>query len=175
MEFKLRPWRIEDLEDVARAADNPRIRANMSDEFPDSAEKWAKFLAAVVDNERILYRAVEIDGRVGGAIGIGPQTGVHRRNAELGYWLAEEFWGRGIITAAIREIVALGFAAFDIDRIFARPFESNAGSHRALEKAGFRLEARFEKTIVKDGALLDELVYAVRRPAKPERNERSGE
>ena len=83
---------------------------------------------------------------------------------ELGYWLAEPFWGQGIITRAIGQMVQYGFENFDITRIFARPFGTNIGSQKALKKAGFLLEARFEKTLFKNGQFLDELVYALRKP-----------
>nr|GFD37118.1 acetyltransferase (GNAT) domain protein [Tanacetum cinerariifolium] len=110
--------------------------------------------------------AIEVDGQAVGGIGIHPQDDIHRRNAELGYWLAEPFWGQGIISAAIGQAVAFAFQTYDIDRVFARPFGTNLGSQRVLEKNGFVLEGRFEKALVKDGELLDELVYAIRREAK---------
>ena len=82
----------------------------------------------------------------------------------MGYWLAEPFWGHGIITKAIIEIVGYGFENLqDIDRIFARPFGSNKASQRVLEKAGFQLEGRFEKTLWKNEQFEDELIYAIRR------------
>ena len=81
----------------------------------------------------------------------------------MGYWLAEQYWGQGIITEAIRQMAEYSFTTLDIDRIFARPFGTNTASQRALEKAGFILEARFEKTIFKNGEYQDELFYAVRK------------
>jgi len=81
----------------------------------------------------------------------------------LGYWLAESYWGKGIITQAIRAIVDYGFETFEIDRIFARPFGSNIASQKVLEKVGFILEARLIKTIWKNGRYEDELIYAKRR------------
>ena len=81
---------------------------------------------------------------------------------ELGYWLAEPFWGNGIMSKAIEEIVDYGFDKFQITRIFARHYGSNKASQRVLEKAGFVLEATFEKTFYKNGEFLDELVYAIR-------------
>ena len=85
------------------------------------------------------------------------------KNAELGYWLAEPFWGKGIITYAIQEMVEYGFKTFDITRIFAIPFGTNIASQKALEKAGFILEARLNKTIFKNGEYQDELIYAIRK------------
>jgi RimJ/RimL family protein N-acetyltransferase len=107
--------------------------------------------------------AIEVAGRVAGGIGIHPQNDVYRKNAELGYWLAEPYWGNGIMSRAIPEMVDYAFKKFDVDRIFARPFGTNLASQKVLEKAGFVLEARFEKTVFKNGTMLDELVYATRR------------
>ena len=98
-----------------------------------------------------------------GGIGVHPQTDIHFKNAELGYWLAEPLWGQGIITKAILQMVDYGFKTYDITRIFARPFGTNIGSQKALEKAGFTLEGRFEKSLFKNDEYVDELIYAIRR------------
>ena len=71
--------------------------------------------------------------------------------------------GQGIATGAVKEIVEFGFRTYDINRIFAKTFGTNRASQRVLEKAGFQLECRFEKTLFKNGEFLDELIYAVRR------------
>jgi len=163
MDFKLRPWRIDDLESVSRNADHPDITRFMSDGFPDRIDKWKSFLEFATNDTSILYLAIEINGRAAGGIGVSPKKDVMRKNAELGYWLAEKYWGQGIMTRAISEIVSLAFETFDINRIYATPFGTNFASHRILEKAGFKLEARFEKIVIKNGELLDEFVYAIRR------------
>ena len=78
---------------------------------------------------------------------------------------AEPFWGQGIMTKAVSKIVDYGFKNLDITRIFARPFGTNIGSQKVLEKAGFVLEGKFNATIFKNGEYLDELIYAVRKPS----------
>jgi [ribosomal protein S5]-alanine N-acetyltransferase len=166
MEFKLRPWTIDDLESVTKNANNSNITNFMSDGFPNSIEKWKSFLEFAVIDESILYLAIEVNGQAVGGIGVSPKKDIMRNNAELGYWLSEDYWRQGIITSAIREIVKLAFAKFDINRIYATPFETNFASHKVLEKAGFTLEARFKKIVLKNGELLDELVYAIRREKK---------
>ena len=85
------------------------------------------------------------------------------KNMELGYFLGEPFWGKGIITEAVKQIVDYGFQHFDITRIYARPYGNNPASQKVLEKAGFTLEARIEKNIYKNGEFLDELIYAIRK------------
>jgi [ribosomal protein S5]-alanine N-acetyltransferase len=91
------------------------------------------------------------------------QSDIMRLNAELGYWIGEPFRGRGIMTEAIGEMVGFVFDNLEINRIYATPFEFNFASQRVLEKAGFTLEAMFEKVVIKNGVLIDELVYAIRR------------
>ncbi|HRB37696.1 MAG TPA: GNAT family protein, partial [Bacteroidia bacterium] len=107
--------------------------------------------------------AIDLDGEAIGAIGLHPQTDIFLKNAELGYWLAEKYWGKGFVSIAIKKIVEYGFSSFEIDRIFARPFGSNKASQRVLEKTGFVLEARLEKIIYKNNRYEDELIYAIRR------------
>jgi len=107
--------------------------------------------------------AIDLDGEAIGGIGVHPQLDVHCKNAEIGYFIGEPFWGKGIITQAIQKMVVYGFENWDVQRIFARPFGTNIGSQKALEKARFKLEARLEKTIFKNGVYEDELIYAVRR------------
>lgn len=161
----LRAWRITDLDNLIHYANNPNIAANLTNAFPHPyTEAHGKaFIETALSHEPSRIFALTMDDELIGGIGLHPQTDIYARNAELGYWLAEPFWGKGIMTKAIGEMVDYGFKTFDIDRIFARPFGSNIGSRRALEKAGFVLEAHFKNTIVKNGRMEDELVLAVRR------------
>jgi RimJ/RimL family protein N-acetyltransferase len=163
-EFTLRPWRESDLTSLVKYADNPRIAQFLTNAFPHpyTEEDGRAFLKMAVENPGM--RAIDVDGEAVGSIGIFPQTDVHERNAELGYWLAEPFWGHGIMTRAVREMVDFGFTTFpDVTRIFARPFSTNPASRRVLEKAGFTLEARLKDALYKNGAYMDELIFAIRR------------
>lgn len=168
--FKLRPWTIKDLDSLVRYADNFNIARNMADVFPHpyTYEKGRAFIEMANQSDPPNILAIEVEGEAAGGIGLHPQQDIYRKNAEMGYWLAEPFWGKGIITEAIRQMVDYGFANLDITRIYARPFGYNIGSQRALEKAGFVLEAKLEKTFYKNGEFLDELIYAVRRSAQSE-------
>jgi [ribosomal protein S5]-alanine N-acetyltransferase len=162
----LRPWTLEDLDNLVRFANNKKIAGNLTDAFPHpySREDGIAYITAhhpdrVPDPVRVF--AIEVDGIACGSIGIFPQTDIHRKNAEMGYWLAEDYWGRGIMTEAVKQIIEYGFNTFDITRIFARPFSTNIASQRVLEKSGMKLEGRFEKTLFKNGQFLDELIYAI--------------
>ncbi len=161
----LRPWTFDDLDDLVTYANNFKVARNLTNQFPHpyTKENGEAFIKMATSEQPYRIFAIDVNGVALGGIGLHPQTDIHQRNAELGYWLAEPFWGKGIMTRAVTEIVEYGFKIFDIDRIFARPFGTNFGSQKVLEKAGFILEARFEKTLFKNGEYLDELIYAVRR------------
>ncbi len=172
MIVKLRAWQYSDLDNLIQYANNRNIAKNLMDRFPHpySEADGKAFLAFAQSSGAEQIFAIEADGQAVGGISIEPQTDIHRKNAELGYWLAEPFWGQGIVTEAIRQVVEFAFTTYDIDRIFARPFGTNPASHRVLEKNHFILESRFEKVLYKNGEYLDELVYALRRGAWREQN-----
>lgn len=165
MEFTLRSFVEADAELLPGYANNFNIARFLTDAFPHPyAEQDAKrFIAMATQDEPRRILAIDIGGRASGAIGLHPQPDVFRANAELGYWLAEPFWGKGIMTEVVKQMVKYGFSQFDFQRIFARPFGTNLASQKVLEKAGFRLEGRFDRTLIKNGEWLDELVYAIRR------------
>ena len=162
--FQLRSWAINDLESLVQYANNYKIAKNLTNHFPHPyTEKHGRgFIERATQASPRQIMAIDINGRAVGSIGVFPQTDIMCKNAEMGYWLAEPFWGQGIISRAITQMVKYGFEHFDITRIYARPFGPNIASQRALEKAGFVLEGRYEKTIFKNGEYLDELVYAIR-------------
>ena len=167
MTFTLRTWALNDLDALVKFANNFEIAKNMTDQFPHpyTAENGKNFIGMATKDSPLHIFAIDINGQASGGIGIHPQSDIQRKNAELGYWLAQSFWGQGIITQAIIQMVDYGFKMFDINRIFARPFGTNIASQRALEKAGFTLEGQFEKSLIKNGDYVDELIYAVRRKA----------
>lgn len=165
MEFKLRKWAISDLDNLVKYANNWNIAKNMTNKFPypyTESDGKAFITFALKDNPIHIF-AIEINGEAVGGIGIHPETDIFIKNAELGYWLAESFWGQNIITKAVKQIIEFGFSTFDIDRIYARPFGTNIASQKILEKNNFKLEGRYDKILYKNGAYLDELVYAIRR------------
>lgn len=165
MHFTLRSWKPDDLDSLVKYGNNHKIAQYMMDQFPNpyTPEKGKAFIDLTTKYNPPNVLAIDIHGEAVGAIGIHLQSDIECKNAEMGYWLAEPFWGQGIMTQAIRQMVEYGFQNWNITRIFARPFGTNIGSQRALEKAGFVLEARFSKTLFKRGEYLDELVYAVRK------------
>jgi len=165
MEFKLRPWRVDDLKDLVDFANNPRIANNLTDAFPHPylEKDGISFIKMASNDNPTLIFAIEVDGKASGGIGLHQQTDLHKKNMELGYWLADIHWGKGIMSAAVREIVDYGFKTFKINRIYARPFGTNIGSQKVLQKVGFDLEGTFVKAIYKNGKYIDELIYSVRK------------
>ncbi|MFM9986391.1 MAG: GNAT family N-acetyltransferase [Flavobacteriales bacterium] len=161
----LRPWQTNDIDDLIRYANNPRIAANLTNAFPNPylKENGHAFIEMAISHQPTRIFAITHEDIAIGGIGLHLQTDVYARNAELGYWLAEPFWGKGIMSEAIHQITEYGFKTFDIDRIFARPFGSNVGSQRALEKNGFVLEAHLKNTFYKNEHYEDELIYALRK------------
>jgi len=159
--MKLRKWNDADLDSLVKYANNSNIAKWLTNGFPHPYTKkdGEAFLSMVANDNPTKVFAIEANGEAVGSIGIFPQSDIHEKSAEMGYWLAEEYWGKGIMTKAIQEIVEYGFQTFDIVRIFARPFSTNVKSQRLLEKAGFELEARLKKALFKNGEFMDELIY----------------
>ena len=161
----LRDWTEHDAPALARHADDPRIAATMRDGFPSpyTISDAHRFIAMATAPGRQLFLAIEVDGEACGGIGINPLENVHRGSAEIGYWLSGSFWGRGIITDAVRALVPVAFRQYDIVRLQAGIFSNNPASMRVLEKCGFVREAVHRNAITKNGVTMDEIVYAVLR------------
>lgn len=162
--YKLRKWQRGDERSLAENANNPNIWNNVRDYFPSpytltDAYEWINF----AQTERCNF-AIEVEGKAVGGIGIIFQKDVARRNAEIGYWLGETHWGKGIVSAAIIEMVGYVFESFpEINRIYAGVFQYNTASMRVLEKAGFEQEAILKEAVTKNNQLWDEHIFAIRR------------
>ncbi len=163
-ELALRSWKEEDAKRLAVIADNKKIADYLRDGFPhpyslDDARQF--ILRAIAEDNASRSFAIEINGVVAGSIGAYLKENVHRKNAELGYYLAEEYWGKGIMPKVIRCMTQYMFDNFDINRVYAQPFAMNTASRKVLEKAGFRLEAVLKSNIIKNGIVQDGCIYAL--------------
>jgi ribosomal-protein-alanine N-acetyltransferase len=148
---------------IVKYADNKKISDNLRDAFPypytlQDAENW---LALLNDNLPKRAFAVANNEEFIGAIGIEPCRDVNRFTGELGYWLGEPYWGKGIATLAVQKFINYVFEFYDLIKIFAYVFSSNPSSARVLIKTGFKLEGCMRKQIVKNGQTLDQLVYGI--------------
>lgn len=159
---RIRIWRHGDGPSLVRHANNHRVWINLRDSFPHpytmaDAERWiGQTLVATVPTSF----AIAVGDEAVGGIGVRLQEDVYRRSAELGYWLGETFWGRGIATEAVRAMTAYALEAFGLNRLYAGVFEWNEPSMRVLEKAGYVCEGRLRRSVVKDGRTIDSFLYA---------------
>jgi RimJ/RimL family protein N-acetyltransferase len=163
---KLRPWSVEDADQLAVIANNKNISDNLRDGFPypysiHDAYTWLNQVIPVNDPPR--FFAIVFNDQLCGSIGIVTKEDIYRKNVEIGYFLAEDYWGKGIITKAIKAVTSYAFSKFDIVRVYAEPFADNPGSRRALEKSGFICEALFRKNVIKNGIVKDSCIYSVLR------------
>ena len=166
-EFQLRSWEIGDAKALAQAADNFNIAKNLRNAFPnpytlDYAIWYINDSIANERKEQINY-AIVIDGQAAGDIGIFVKDYVYEKSAELGYWLAESYWRKGIMTKAVQTICKEAFETFDIVRIFAEPYADNAGSRGVLEKAGFTYEGTMRNGVYKNGEIHSYCMYSLLR------------
>ncbi|MGA9751534.1 MAG: GNAT family protein [Acidobacteriota bacterium] len=164
---EVRCWRMPDVDSLARYANNRKVWLNLRDAFPhpyglsDAAAFIRKALGASPDT----FFAIDVGGEAVGGIGFSLHSDVERVSAEIGYWLGEPFWGRGIASEALRAVTAYALRAHDLTRVFAVPYEWNAASCRVLEKAGYTCEGRMRRSAIKDGRIIDQLLYAFVVPA----------
>ena len=158
----VRSWRGSDLESIVRNANNPKVAMQLRDRFPHPYTRadGLAFLRHMTGPEPQTNFAIDVDGEAAGAIGFVRGADVERFSAEIGYWLGEAYWGRGIVTEALVLLTAHGFSAFNILRFFALPFADNAASARVLEKAGYVREAQLKNSCVKYGKSRDQFLYA---------------
>ena len=161
---EIRKWILSDARDLAIALSNKKVQDNLRDGLPypyteqDGIEYISSMLAA--DENNTFAFAVTIDGKVIGSIGAFRQDNIHRQSAELGYYLSEEYWGKGVMTEAVKQLCDYVFTHTDIIRIYAEPFAYNIGSCRVLEKAGFQYEGTLRSNAVKNGEVLDMKMYS---------------
>lgn len=157
----LRPWQPGDEDSLIKYGNNKKIAMNLRDRFPQpytqkDAEEWINIAGNQTPKTNF---AIVVDGHAVGGIGLMLGDDVFRLSAELGYWLGEPYWGKNITTEAVKLVTGYGFDTLSLVRIHAGVFDWNPASGRVLEKAGFTLESRMEKAVVKDGQILDLLNY----------------
>lgn len=158
----LRPWRIGDEASLEQHANNRNVWINVRDHFPHpytrgDALRWVQHASM---NLTATVFAITVEGAAVGSIGLVAKDDVYRKSMEIGYWLGEEFWGRGIVTEAVGAVSEYAFLQFDIVRLYADVFEWNTASTRVLEKNGYQFEARLRRAVIKDGVIADALIYA---------------
>ena len=160
--YMVRDWLKEDAEAIAKYANNRNIWINMRDlfPFPYKFSDAKAFLEMAIKPGPKTFFAIATAGEAIGGIGLNLQKDVHRYTAELGYWLAESFWCRGIMTKAVEGFSRFAFDAYDLHRLYATPYAYNEASIRVLEKSGFVKEGLLRANAFKDGRVVDQYIYA---------------
>ena len=162
---KIRKWKLSDASSLALALSNKKIQDNLRDglPYPYTKQNATEYIQAMLsaDENKIFAFTITIDNKVIGSISIFRQENIHRRTGELGYYIAENYWGKGIMTEAVKQICEYVFNHSDIIRIYAEPFAYNLASCRVLEKAGFQLEGILKNNAVKNEKIVDMKLYAL--------------
>jgi RimJ/RimL family protein N-acetyltransferase len=161
--IKLRHFSISDAPRLAELANNPKISINLRDAFPSpyTLANAQNFIAMCSAYQPAQVFAIEYNDEYVGNIGLHPEKDVYRKSAEIGYFLGEPYWNKGIMTEAVKQMVKYGFENLGIVRIHTGIFEYNIASQRVLEKCGFKKEAIFEKAVFKNNQLWNEVRYAL--------------
>jgi ribosomal-protein-alanine N-acetyltransferase len=159
----VRSYARGDEKSLVRHANNKKVWINMRDRFPypygmPEAEAWIQ-IATTTPHPECNF-AIAIDDSVVGGVGIMPQSDVHAQTAEFGYWIGEEYWGKGIMSVVVCQMTDYFFSHFDLVRLYATVFAWNPASAKVLEKCGWELEGRSRKSVFKDGKYCDQLLYA---------------
>lgn len=163
----IRKWKLTDAKDIAVALSNKKIQDNLRDglPYPYSEQDGIDFISSMLsaNEDETFAFAITLDDKAIGSIGVFRQQNIHRQTAEMGYYIAEEYWGKGIMTDAVKQICEYVFKNSDILRIYAEPFAYNTGSCRVLEKAGFQYEGTLRNNAVKNGKVIDMKMYSLLR------------
>lgn len=164
--FRLRRFSPADTGSLAYHANNANIAVRLQDRFPHpyTEEDARQFIEYARSAEMESVFAIEVDGEAAGAVGIMFQPDVYSQSGELGYWLGEEYWGRGIVSQAVKAMVQHAFGDLRLRRVYARIFSNNIASKRVLEKAGFQFEGMARQAVVKNDRVLDVFHYAILNP-----------
>ncbi len=161
-DLQIRSWRKSDLEALLRHANNSKIAANLRDQFPFpyTRRDGVDYLEFVREQKPERSFALQFEGEAIGGLGFQIGVDIARVSAEMGYWLGESYWGRGFATRAAAAASEWAFAEYKLTRVFALVFSYNVASIRVLEKAGFEREGILRRSAVKNGIVLDQLIYA---------------
>ena len=167
MNCKIRKWKLTDAKNIAIALSNKKIQDNLRDglPYPYTEQDGIDFISSMLsaNEDETFAFAITVDDKAIGSIRVFRQQNIHRQTAEMGYYIAEEYWGKGIMTDAVKQICEYVFKNSDILRIYAEPFAYNAGSCRVLEKAGFQYEGTLRNNAVKNGKVIDMKMYSLLR------------
>lgn len=158
----VRPWQRGDEPALVRHANSREVWLNLRDRFPhpytaQDAHAWVESMCV---EDPPTHFAIVV-GEAAGGIAFALGNDIERVSAEIGYWLGKSHWNKGVMTSALRAVTEYAFTRFSLSRVFAVPFATNVASHRVLEKAGYVREGVLRRSAIKDGVVLDQVMYAI--------------
>ena len=159
--FSLRPLMDNDADSLARQLNNKKVWDNLRDAlpYPYTSQDAAWFINFQQNDPLLTCYGIVVDGEVVGNIGFTRSEDIERFTAEVGYYIGEDYWGQGIMSAALSEAVEDYFKTTEVVRLFATPFDYNKASAKVLEKAGFTLKCIFTKGEYKNAQFVAMLYY----------------
>ena len=159
--IKIRPLNLSDKSELANLANNKKIWDNLRDyiPYPYNENDANNFIKLTEQESPKQNFGIEYNGKLCGVIGLIVQKDVYRKSAEIGYWIGEPYWGKGIATKAVELITDYGFNTLDLKRIYTGVFEYNIASMKVLEKNGFEKEGILKKAVLKNEIFFDEHRY----------------
>lgn len=160
-EIQIRPWKPKDAASLAAICNNKKIWLNVRDAFPHpyTLANAAEWIAFTLGQKPVRNMSIVCNNSIAGSIGIVTKDDVYRKNIEIGYFLGETYWGRGIATSAVSLLLEHIKSNFDVIRIYAEVFGHNKASMKVLEKNGFHLEGIREKAVIKNNVIMDDYVW----------------
>ncbi len=160
--IQIRELQTSDADILSQLMNNINIWNNLRDRipFPYMREDALAFIKLSHTNDRIHNFGITFNNEFCGVIGFERQTDIHKQSVELGYWIGEPYWHKGIATHAIHLATKWAFANLHINRIYASVFEHNTASIKALLNNDFKQEGILKKAIFKNGKFLDEYIFA---------------
>ena len=162
--IELKKWNDEYVESLILNANNKKIADNLRNIFPypytyEDGKNYINYWQKNNDDGGQICRAIMIDGKAVGSIGAFQKEDVYCKSAEIGYWLAEAYWGQGIMSDVVKEFSNQVFLQLEIARLYAEVYEENIASRKVLEKANFILEGVLRKSIYKNGQYKNSCIY----------------
>ncbi len=149
----------QELMDICNAVDRSFLSNRLPYPYTGDSADWWLGMVSEHDGKDGVFRAIIVDGRVAGNISVEQKADVYSRDAEIGYMLLTEYWSRGIMTRAVRQICETAFKELDIIRITALVYAPNIASQRVLEKNGFVREGLQRNAVSKNGRVFDLCLY----------------
>jgi len=163
MNVHLRKLVLEDAKELSAIVNNKNVWDNMDDiPYPNTTKDTEDFLRLLLaEKDQKIAFAICYNDKLAGWIGVFRRDNIRRLTGEMGYYIAEEYWNKGITTEAVRQMCNHVFSNTDIVRIFAETYMHNIASSRVLEKAGFEREGILKQNAIKNGEISDMKLYAM--------------